>query len=308
MKLPTSQPVELEEQLAEKDSLIAVLTNQLEMAVDRLDRLRRAGADRTQHAAVEKQAPSTSSDLTSRLNKLLDSVDERDPLDQLDRVETGIARLLEMMSERSVVATPPSVQQHSAASLDQFWTATKERLLNASPENDNVPSVSSKSANRSTEALPAYSDNFPALEDLFFQDDVPAPKPVTETENLASLLAAVESRDNYIQHLIAHVRNLETTKLFPVDWDQLQFAPDNYRNHLELLESTLKSQLRQAEIANALERANLTRERAKLSQQKHQLELEIKRAAAQQHPPQESEREAPQKSDPDARWKRLFSR
>ncbi|WP_437193145.1 hypothetical protein [Planctomicrobium sp. SH527] len=307
MKSPTSHFNGLEEQLAEKDSLIAVLTSQLEMAVDRLDRLRRAGADRAQHVVAEKNSSATSSELTARLSKLLDSVDERDPLDQMDRIETGVARLLEMMSERPASSTSAPASQQPIASMDQFWAATKERLLNESSQ-VGEPLAPARPSHRPTESHRSDSVYSPPLEDLSFQDDLPAPMPITDTENIPSLLAAVETRDNYIQHLIEHVRKVEATRMFPVDWDQLQFAPDNYRNHLELLESALKSQLRQAEIANSLERANLTRERAKIAQQKHQLELEIKRAAHHQQRTPESERDSPQKNDPDTRWKRLFSR
>ncbi|WP_092055086.1 hypothetical protein [Planctomicrobium piriforme] len=291
--------LDLEAQLAEKNDLILALTGQLEKAVNQLDRLRRSGADRIGHSSGDSSAAAANRDVSSRLTTALDDWTEFRPTERIERIESGIDRILEILAEQQSASTSPG----QSASQADFWAETKARLLGD-------PSPSAASAAKPSvvpESVSAPVDDEPL--DLSSLPPAPeAPQPVNDETDLASLIQGVETRDNYIQYLTTRLRLAESKKFVPVNWELLDRAPEKYRDRLESLEIVLRDHLRQAEIASSLERAVLARERAKLAHVKQNLEGQIKRLSTAAPAPVVREEEPGQKGDPDSRWKRLFSR
>lgn len=292
----------IQSQLAAKDDLIAALTAQLEKTVNQLDRLRRSGADRPGFA-VPDGAGSPQAEMSRRLISALDEWTEFEPARRVLRIEEGIERILDLLENPPArTASEPPEKKES----EDFWASAKARLLGenppAEPERQAAPAVGTPAG--TVAQAPAGE---PA--DLVIPTAPEAPVPIAEDADAAALLSAVETRDKYIQYLTARLRVAESEKFVPVNWELLDNAPDDFRDRLESLETLLKDQLKQAEIAIALERAVLTRERAKLSQIKQSLETQIKRmgGAAAAAGKNENEDEAP-KSEQERRWKRIFTR
>jgi hypothetical protein len=293
-----STPVQ--DQLKEKDDLIAALTSQLEKAVNQLDRLRRSGAERLVGMLPEGRNP-VPNEIGVRLTKALDEWQDFDPAGHIARIEDDISHILDLLTH---TAGKPVAEEPSSTKENDFWAQAKERILAENP-----PAESSEHESPAEPPAPQEQSG-PAAEEAFPQ--IPAapeaPVPVPLDADPAALWSAIEKRDSYLQYLTSRLRLAESQKYRPVSWDLLSQAPDNYRERLESLESLMQDHLRQAEIANSLERAVLTRERAKLAQIKNNLEVQIKRMSSNGAGPAQKAADNSENGDQDRRWKRLFSR
>jgi hypothetical protein len=293
---PTTQ-----EQLREKDDLIAALTGQLEKAVNQLDRLRRSGAERMAGGLPDARY-SVQSEIGARLTKAIDDWQEFDPAGHLTRIESDISQILELLTRP---AGQPALEEPTPAKEKDFWAQAKERILAENP-----PAASPASAPfTETVSLPDPTQAAAGIDPPLELPTAPeAPAPVPLDADLPTLWSAIEKRDSYLQYLTSRLRLAESKKYRPIDWNQIDQAPDNYRYRLESLETLMQDHLRQAEIANSLERAVLARERAKLAQIKHNLEVQIKRMAGNGTGASSKGAEVADPAEQDRRWKRLFSR
>jgi len=306
--IDSTHPSDLEQQLAEKDELINVLTGQLELAAERLDRLRRMGADRPAPAAgtasgtvpTVESSPNLGTDLQDRLTSILDQWEDSRPIDRLDRIDSHLERLLELISQAQLPLT--SQVDELPPMEEETWEQARSRMMQGDRGRHFEPA----------EEFPADEEEFEASP----EDAPPAPVPVQPENDAATLFSAVESRDTYILYLTERLRRLERSRWGQIPWQELQSVPDQFRQKIEQLEETLQEQLKRAEIAHALERADLTRERARLNQMKQNLEHQIKRITLGSSstnipalkPPQAEIPEQPTKPEPEKSWKRLFSR
>ncbi|HWL07996.1 MAG TPA: hypothetical protein VNQ76_06320 [Planctomicrobium sp.] len=299
---------EIEDQLAEKDELITVLTSQLELAVERLDRLRRAGAERQSiPSSVESVSHQDGRDLNHRLTAVLDEWDELRPIERMDRLEEGLSHLLDWVQQQppsGIIAATSSPPQSNT----QFWEEAKSRLMQG--RSDSIFVEESKELPTSGQTSQENT-----LDDYCDTELPPPPRPIAPTDDATALFAAVENRDQYIRSMTERLRQIQRTRWFPANWDQLQNTPDQYQQRLQHLDSMLQEQLRLAEISHSLERADLTRERARLNQMKNNLELQIKRLSNSKTIPSISPpalhpepAHPPAKNESDSYWKRLFTK
>ncbi|WP_437228693.1 hypothetical protein SH661x_001031 [Planctomicrobium sp. SH661] len=305
----------LQAQLAEKNDLVAALTAQLEKSAIQLDRLTRAGAERSGHAGSGSQS-GIPAEYVEKLSTVLDDWQEFQPAERVQRIESGIDRILELLSRQPVAVPAAKVESsQKAAATEDFWEAAKARILGDEPAPASPQPPEEVQSNSSStvlaEPINLEQDDF---NEIGAAPDLPSP--VTATSDSEELMLGVKTRDVYIQYLTSRLRLAESRKYVPVNWDLLAEAPDNYRRRLESLETLLKDHLRQAEVALSLERAMLARERAKLAQIKQNLELQIKKmvpVSAMTLPPASPVPAPPpqvpeSKPDPEGRWKRIFSR
>lgn len=288
-------PEQLERALASKDQVIAALTEQLEGTVEHLDRLQRAGA-----RLGGRESESHSSGLAAKVEAALQAYDDLDPGDRLDRIEAGIEQILEIVSNGSakLSASPGESRDDNSEQSDQenddaFWESTKARLLSGNTDsttdsadsNDYSPSPSSSSDGEETqEESPSAQPDAAEIPPL-----PPLPTPIETTTDAVALEEAVTERDVYIRYLIGRLRAAESARYAPLDWQQLAAAPDELTESLRQLQKQLRDHLKQAEVAVALERASLARERSKLFQVKQLLEGEVKRIGAAAMAAQQSE-------------------
>ncbi|MCA9090154.1 MAG: hypothetical protein KDA90_16145 [Planctomycetaceae bacterium] len=280
--------------LSEKDDVILTLTARLEETADQLDRLQRMGVDRL-HGGESSGGGAEQRALNARLGAMLDLAEDIQPAEKLDRIEQGIDSILRLLEQRTSfsgeparetaapiakksndVAKPNAQGNSSADPADEdFWEQTKKRLMGQAPESGPADSI-----HDSTPAPPASRHVEPRPEANTAAETVtPLVDPPAQIEPEATpeqLLKGIEERDRYIQYMISRLRQAEQT-CFPQDWELLAAAPEELRAAVQDLRGKLQSQLRKAELANAIERAALGRERAKLFQVKQQLEQQIRK-------------------------------
>jgi len=322
MSSRTNELSDLRAQLAEKNDLVAALTAQLERTATQLDRLSRSGADRPgQGISHTPSGTSLPGDAAGKLIGVLEEWQDFQPVERIERIESGIDQILELLqSQRSVTSTAAPQGQaslsHSPAEED-FWSSTKARLLaessSESPGFSDSNVLHPAPAGHPLEESRSADSSDDLLSRIGQQPE--SPSPVADLQDLEELQAGVKARDVYIQYLTARLRLAETKSYFPQSWEELSNAPDDYRHRLESLELILQDHLRQAEVAHSLERALLARERAKLTQIKQNLEVQIKKMTLPATPtsppvpvPAVTDSDHERRPDQESRWKRIFSR
>lgn len=265
----------LQQELQTKNEVIAALTDQLEGTADQLDRLQRSGVRNNERESSGRPGIG----LTGQVEAALEYIDELDPAAHFERLESGIDQLLEMLSGRSIteLSEQNETDTTGAATENDFWNATKERLLE-SEENSAAEEYSDSStlepdtdcgdehqpASRATRVTPP-----PPLAE--------PPKPIEDIQDPVALEEGVTERDSYIVSLIARLRVVEEAQYAPLNWEELADAPEELKASLISLKKQLKDNLLRADVSVSLERASLTRERSKLFHVKRQLEQEVKR-------------------------------
>jgi len=280
--------------LSEKDDVILTLTARLEETADQLDRLQRMGVDRL-HGGESSGGGAEQRALNARLGAMLDLAEDIQPAETLDRIEQGVDSILRLLEQRTSFGgeparetAPPIAKKSKDAAKpnaqvsgssdpvdDDFWEQTKKRLMGQAPESEPADSI------HDTAPAPPNSKSFEikAAACAAIETATPPVDPPAQIEPDATpeqLLKGIEERDRYIQYMIGRLRQAEQT-CFPQDWELLSAAPEELRAAVEDLRGKLQNQLRKAELANAIERAALGRERAKLFQVKQQLEQQIRK-------------------------------
>lgn len=331
--------------LAEKDQLIAALTEQLELTVNQLDRLQRSGAERSAGGRGGEELSRGNSEVLGRLSGILDQWQAIQPAEHLLRIEVGIDKILEHVEDLAtrpaapmtapsagpVAGTAPSrTPQAAPPTGGSFWEATKARLMEGDrPDRTISPSetIQFQVEPQPDELPPSRSSAHVPLQEVDEEQLPPLPEPpgpIGLEADRDTLLRAMDTRDHYIQALVARLRRAETLRYAPVPWHALQAAGEELKSRLLEWECVLQDQLKQAEIANSLERAVLARERGRLIQVKQSVEDQIRQLkpgdSARKRPPgtstgpgagppQTAAEEAEEKAAAsDRRWKRLFSK
>lgn len=286
----------LQRELQNKDEIIEALTRQLEGTADQLDRLKRSGVK-------EQSGGRAAGGLASQVQVALEAFDELNPADHFERIESGIQQILQLISNGQFEfsegeGTAGSDDEAGEEAQSRFWEETKARLLGggeepepSQKEESSPPPVDSDSVEMDEENQAEELPEIPPIPDL--------PMPVESLSDLVQLEEGITQRDSYISYLIARLRHAESLKYPETDWDLID-VPEELLEEVENLKRQLEDHLRQAELAAALERASLTRERSKLFQIKQYLSEEVKRLGAI------SDADRKRESDPESRWGRFF--
>ena len=303
-----------EDLLEQKDELISVLTARLEEAADQLDRLHRSGADR---GAISRGGGSL--DFLEEQRRLAEKIDQgfetweaakiEETLGRIDeRIEAIYGAMVDGLPRNGGGAASPQGQQASRQP-DAFWEATKARLLEGGGGGES-PSPAATSWSPPPKPAADADDHRPedeqTLLDISFdpdEEDIPEcpepPESPPEDAESDVLWDHIERRDTYIAYLTAKLRDAQMHPL--PDWERLSGVPDALQERLEQLALQLEEQLKEAEIAHALERATITRERGKLLRAEAELERLMHRAS-----PSEQQALAAEEIHPDRRWLRRF--
>jgi hypothetical protein len=281
----------LEAQLAEKEQLVAALTERLEQAAEQLDRLHRTGADRGLRAGVA----GVPAELIQQQQKLVDDLqravqqwEDMQPGAFFGRLESQLSRIQEIVenpepSERRSSSTgmgygdfgqrgrsereedqPP--QQESPRSLLDFMKSavqkeTREEEPSTAPT---VDSAFTPAPTASDAALPPLRD---PPDEVNFAN-------ATRDE----LALACQSRDSYILYLLERLRQASSRGHVPNSWADLADMPGELRVRLETLEKRLEEAQRLSEVELSLQRAKLARDEARLHTMDEQVQKELKRA------------------------------
>jgi len=289
----------LHSQLMLKDEVIAALTSQLEETAEKLERVHRSGAE---YAPIAAALPSDVGKRQMELEQAIQAWQELQPAERLVRIQDGIDQILSLL-EHGDVARPAAGNAEQAGD-DGFWEAAKARILDRGDERidsrDEPPPQEAAASPPQGDTQPSPAAELPE----YFSEPEP-PRPLNSDADLETLWQAIAEREAYIQFLTTRLRHVETRRFPPVPWEEINSVPDELKKHLQSLERQLTDHLKQAEIANSLERASLARERSKLVQVKQQLEQQVLRLSTPTDTPADEETASERK---ERRWSRFFSK
>ena len=293
--------------LVEKDDLVALLTDRLEQAVERLDRLKREGV---------KAKPASESSAGQDLERLLSEWDAAAVPQATDRIEAQIAALQSVIEREfadlratGLAAAEPSAESPSAATASSNWEAMKAALLDndcefvttesgahsAEPDGEPEP-VLDEVEPLDVPDDPGLSEVAPvAAEDLPEPDPLPdGPAPIeAESCSRETLVEAVHVRDAYIIGLSQRALDRRVKLQAPTDWELIRGVPGELIKNVQRLHDELDEAVRMAEVQLCLERAKLSRERTELDQ----LRAELSEPVAETQP---------EETVKERRWRRML--
>lgn len=323
---------ELQEQLHDKEQLVAALTARLEQTAEQLDRARRSGTGGGSRVlgGLPPKLVEEQQSLTENLQRVLQQWEDLQAAATLGRLELQVSELRDFLADRldhTTAESPVGPGQDSAngrsparnavEDTDQpqegapasKWEAVKASILNAdktAAEEHVEPSTSAKQVSEPTrqdaEATEPDVDEIGSLE---------LPEAIDiATADAEQMQQAIESRDAHIAQLMRLLKSARAKADALPDWNSLNNAPEELRERLELLEGRWKEKQRFAEVDISLERARLARVENRLEQKEEYIRKAMKRAGLSDddldgedpgtpsHDPQEKEN----------RWMRFLNR
>jgi HPt (histidine-containing phosphotransfer) domain-containing protein len=319
----TQERVEtLEAQLAEREQLVAALTERLEQAAEQLDRLHRTGADRGVRSGILGIPPeliAQQQKLVEDLQQAVQQWDDMQPGAFFGRLESQLTQIHDLVLnyggsgsgngsaqsptdaafsrgdsryESSSTRRNPS---DSPKSVLEFMKASFQ--AESSPPADE-PSAEGAESAQGNAAPPVLYIELPLLRD--------PPEPVDAKEaTREELVHACEVRDAYVVYLLQRLRQIESMGHVPNSWAGLENLPDQLRDRLEALEKRLEETLRLAEVELSLQRAKLAREEVRIRVIDEQLQKDLKRARDDASSSSESDGGKGETSG-SSRWKRML--
>ena len=299
-----SELTRLQEQLGEKNELVSMLTDRLEQAVERLDRLKREGA---------KPQPS-GSPAGMELERLIGEWDQADLGSLGTRIEDQFADLRAYLRDElaAVAVAAPAIEPAAAAAEPSGDASSWERMKAALMDGEEPLAVPSGSASPAPAAEPAEPAEPEVLEvpeqpiasPLPSQADVADPDPLPagpaafdiDAADRDELAEAVRLRDAYIIALSQRALDRRIQLEVPTDWALLRGVPGELVKSVQRLHDQLDDAVRMAEVQLCLERAKLSRERTEIDQLRAELDK----------PEQPSDE--PEETPRDRRWRRMLGR
>ncbi len=309
----------LEAQLAEREQLVAALTERLEQAAEQLDRLHRTGADRGVRAGIAGVPPeliAQQQKLVADLQRAVEQWEEMQPGAFFGKLESQLGQIHEMVQQidRSGSATETdSAFRYGAGQSDRGHSEHSEQRRSEAPRSildfmkaSQQPDASAHESDKAVESAAAPASTGVIDIELPPLDDPPASIDLASATT-DELREACNSRDSYIASLLQRLRKIESLGHVPNSWAGLENVPDELRTRLEALEHRLQETNRLAEVELSLQRAKLAREELRIRVVDEQLQKDLKRAKTAAD--SQADESADSKGDQNGnRWKRMLGR
>ena len=283
----------LEARLAEREQLVAALTERLEQAAEQLDRLHRTGADRTLRTGISGVPP----ELIAQQQKLVEDLQRA--VDQWEAMQPGafFARLetrLGQIHERVLQFDRQGTEQASGSAFNfEAGRSGNTPSGHGEPRRGSAESPRSILEFMKASQQPAPDENEPPLPtaadiptaasaatvlDIALPPLSDPPPPIEVAQATPEELGqACEVRDSYITYLLQRLRQIESLGHVPHSWAGLENAPEELRSRLEALEHRLQETLRLAEVELSLQRAKLARDELRIRVMDEQMQKDLKR-------------------------------
>lgn len=276
-------------ELAQKDEVIAALVHELEQAVEQLDRFRRTGTDRSvenrSNPPLGQFAPSTDlrSSMTDDLRRMAEQWDELQPAAVLSRIESQLESVYDLVSKMGTGDRHGPGVDHAHESRGRRMDVEPDMTIDA--DQNDMTIVESPS---SWEAIKQQilGGEAPAVEDCRDSEDqevltlmsrTPCPQVVDlTTADIETLKSAIIERDVYIVQLNRFSRMRLGVQL-PADWATLANVPSEMQVRVETLLERLDVQVRLGEVEMSIERARLARERSQIQSEREHVEKHLRR-------------------------------
>ena len=288
--------------IAEKDDLVALLTDRLEQAVERLDRLKRSGAK-------PQPAEAPSAGLGGEIERLVQEWDTAQLPTATDRIEQQLTALQDAIRDGfdNLHQLPAASDPTDDAPSGSGWEAMKAALMSGESQPADAP-ANAVPATKQPVAEPgddveldvpdelevATPEIVAAIEPPPLEELPPAPAAIdVDTCDAATLAEAVRVRDAYIIGLTQRALDRRVKLEAPTDWEQIRGVPGELIKSVRRLHDELDDAVRMAEVQLCLERAKLSRERTELDT----LRAELAKPAAEP---------TPEETVKERRWRRML--
>ena len=285
-------------ELVQKDELISALINELEKAVEQLDRFERSGANRSQGGQLASRlnqvsdAVETRSPLMDDLRRMADDWEQSQPGALLVRIESQLAAVHDLVRNLHRTEIPRSDYSRSecpSAEVADFEDrvrrlnqvddiASPQDLVNQTLDESSPSWEAIKKQMLGTEQPIQEIDTRAEDSDLLkLMTETPTPQSVDfSVADINELKQAIVERDAYIVQLNRLFRTRNVLSL-PVDWAALANVPGEMQVRVESLIEHLDVQVRLGEVEMSLERARLARERSYIQGEREQIEKHMRR-------------------------------
>lgn len=268
----------LEDQLREKEEVVAALTGRMEDMAEQLDRLRRNGSARGMKLAggIPSELIDEQRTLVADLQQAVQQWEDMQAAAAFGRIEIQISELRDLITGMGAgnadhwrSAPPVSHMSESAYSQPEVrepdpapvgsnhWEAVKNSLLASAGivQEEPIPLPDREMAVTLTDLHAAA-----ILEDM---PDAPEAVDVA-TASIEQLRQSVLDRDTYVTSLLRRMRIVELHAQDRTGWKTIENVPEELRARLEKSETQLEQMLRLAEVEHSLERARLAREESRI--------------------------------------------
>ncbi|MCA8989507.1 MAG: hypothetical protein KDA78_17795 [Planctomycetaceae bacterium] len=284
---------DLQLQLDEKDEVIAMLTQQLENAADRLDQLQHARNGAASKVVLADVPDPLLEQTAESISYLVEEWNQSELNFKLEQIQSQLDELLsrsiELPSGQPCIppvvpaGEPHPVVQDANQSLEaaEWLESLKEALLDHEVDE---PEVAIPDEELEDNEFCQYDGLNNSVENQP-EDKIERLPPIPETVDLATasrkqLEEAITKRDDFIEMSIRMYRDLRSRRLQlnHLDESHLSQLPAEQNRRIQELIQNLEEQSRLNEVTLSLERARLSREATQLTQCRDQM-----RKYAKQH-------------------------
>ena len=314
----------LEAQLAEREQLVAALTERLEQAAEQLDRLHRTGADRGVRAGiagVPTELITQQQKLVEDLQRAVEQWEAMQPGEFFGRLESQLGQIHEMVQQidrsggdQATDAGTDSAFRYGARKSDggssehdsHRSSEPSHSILDFMKKSQQPEAAEEPPASAFAETAPPAAG--PSVIDIALPPLDDPPQPVDPAHATPDELGeACTARDVYITYLLHRLRQIESLGHVPNSWAGLENLPDDQRARLDALEHRLQETCRVAEVELSLQRAKLARDELRVRMLDEQMQKDIKRAkvVSDSHSDDSSDSKGDQSG---SRWKRMIGR
>jgi hypothetical protein len=321
----------LEAQLAEREQLVAALTERLEQAAEQLDRLHRTGADRglrTGIAGVPAELIAQQQKLVEDLQQAVDQWQAMQPGEFFGRLESQLGQIHEMVQQidRSGgdASGTDSAFRYGATKSDGGSSAhdshggsqrggseltSSRSILDFMKKSQLTGSEAEQPPHSTVQTAAAETAATAGVMDIALPPLNDPPQPIDPASASAQELGeACTARDAYITYLLHRLRQIESLGHVPNSWAGLENLPDDQRARLEALEHRLQETARVAEVELSLQRAKLARDELRIRMLDEQMQKDIKRVKDVSDSQSEDNSSDSKTDQNGSRWKRMIGR
>lgn len=305
----------LKQQLNEKNQTVATLTEYLEQAAAKLNKLQKQTAANKPTRAFDSEMVHRQMELVSQLQAAVKEWEELQAPATLERISTQLDTLRETIRDglkrQHSSAMEPANPDSPNPPTSSLATA---HLLSSHSSND--PGEDQKGGLSGWEALKAEMlkeegtlvENQEEEQNIDLREEldvlVNRPAPVSpDCEDREVWQQAVDARENYMISLIRALRVVESRRRGAPDWHSFTEAPEPLRDEVAHYATELHQTLRNAEVELSIERARISRQESVIAQQRREIDKALKKQGLSQSKPKNDPNDSQQ-----GRWRKFLGR
>lgn len=257
---------ELQIVVQEKDELLKILTERLEVAAEQLDRLRRQGGPLEPFSHSKAPTLFDDPEVTEDFRQMLTDWRDLQSRGWFGSLEDRLDGIQDLISHLQAGPVPARVEETRPASVAEI-------LAKYSDEERTIANDSAVGGVTGDNADDGQSETSTTRLEL------PEPPPPVDVDHadVAELREALRQREDYIARLSDYLLAFDAADQAETEQPDIGALTAEQREAMEAWESKVRKELRQTQIQLWIERAQLSREQMQIQQMQHQLETEARR-------------------------------